>query len=104
MHGPVARIIWTEPALQELDEIADYISLDDPAAAKKLVRKAFECVDHFVRHPESGKRTEEFEASVYREIVLPHCRIFYRADDDIVYIIHVIREEQFLCMGILKLQ
>jgi toxin ParE1/3/4 len=32
----MARIIWTEPALQELDEIADYISLDNPTAAKKL--------------------------------------------------------------------
>lgn len=98
----MARIIWTEPALQELDEIADYISLDDPVVAKKLVRKAFERVDHLVRHPKSGKRIEEFEASVYREIVLPPCRIFYRIDDDIVYIIHVIREEQFLHIDILE--
>ena len=86
----MARIIWAEPALQELDEIAEYISLDDPAAAKKLVRKAFERVDHLVRHPKSGKLIEEIEVSVYREIVLPPCRIFYRIDDDIVYIIHVI--------------
>ena len=98
----MARIIWTEPALQELDEIADYISLDDPVVAKKLVRKAFERLDHLVRHPKSGKRIEEFEASVYREIVLPPCRIFYRIDDDIVYIIHVIREEQFLHIDILE--
>jgi toxin ParE1/3/4 len=26
----MAQIIWTEPAVQELDEIADYISLDNP--------------------------------------------------------------------------
>jgi len=100
----VARIIWTEPALQELDEIADYISLDDPAAAKKLVRKAFERVDHLVRHPKSGKLIEEFEASVYREIILPPCRIFYRIADNTLYIIHVIREEQLLHINILKSQ
>ncbi len=29
----MARIIWTEPALQELDEIADYISLENPTTA-----------------------------------------------------------------------
>jgi len=98
----MARIIWTEPALQELDEIADYISLDSPPAAKNLVRKAFERVDYLVKHPESGKITEEFEQSVYREIVLPPCRIFYRLDDDYVYIIHVIREEQLLHMDVLK--
>jgi len=98
----MARIIWTDPALQELDEIADYISLDNPIAAKKLVREAFQRVGYLSDHPKSGKDLDEFEASVYREIVLPPCRIFYRIDDDIVYIIHVIREEQFLHTSILK--
>jgi len=98
----MARIIWTEPALQELDEIADYISLDDPAAARKLVRKVFERVDHLVGHPKSGKLVEEFESSVFREIIVPPCRIFYRVADNLVYIIHVIREEQLLHIEILK--
>jgi len=64
----MARIIWTEPALQELDEIADYISLDNPTAAKNVVRKAFDRVDHLADHPKSGKGLEEFEATVYREM------------------------------------
>lgn len=98
----MAQIIWTEPALQELDAIADYISLDNPAAAKNLVREAFKRVEHLSDHPKSGKKVEEFEVSVYREIVLPPCRIFYRLADDLVYIIHVIREEQFLHLDILK--
>lgn len=98
----MARIIWTEPALQELDEIADYISLDNPKAAKNLVREAFKRVEHLADHPKSGKRLDEFEASIYREIVMPPCRIFYRTDNDIVYIIHVIREEQLLHIDILK--
>jgi len=98
----MAGIIWTEPALQELDEIADYISLDNPTAAKNLVREAFKRVDYLAEHPKSGKLVNEFEASVYREIVLPPCRIFYRTDDNIVYIIHVIREEQLLHIDILK--
>jgi toxin ParE1/3/4 len=69
----MARIIWTEPALQELDEIADYISLDNPAAAKNLVREVFKRVDYLAGHPRSGKLIDDFEASVYREIVLPPC-------------------------------
>ena len=98
----MARIIWTEPALQELNEIADYISLDNPTTAKKLVREAFKRVGHLAHQPKSGKLMEEFEATVYREIVLPPCRIFYRVADNIVYIIHVIREEQLLYIDILK--
>ncbi|MDZ7757275.1 type II toxin-antitoxin system RelE/ParE family toxin [Rhodohalobacter sp.] len=57
----MARIIWTEPALQELDEIADYISLDNPAAAKNLVREAFNRVGYLAGHPKSGKLVDEFE-------------------------------------------
>jgi toxin ParE1/3/4 len=98
----MARIIWTEPALQELDEIADYISLDNPTTAKSLVREAFKRVDYIAEHPKSGNLVDEFEASVYRETILPPCRIFFRTDDDIVYITHVIREEQLLHIDILK--
>lgn len=98
----MARIIWTEPALNELDEIADYISLDDPTAAKKLVRSAFEKIDRLVHHPKSGKLVEEIDNSIYREVVSFPCRIFYRQEKEIVYIVHVIREEQFLHIDLLK--
>ena len=36
----MAEVIWTEPALQELDAIGEYIALDNPAAASHLVEKA----------------------------------------------------------------
>lgn len=98
----MAQLIWTEPALNELDEIADYISLDNPTAAKKLVQAIFKRIDDLIEHPKSGKVLEEFYASVYREVVLPPCRVFYRIENDIVYIVHIIREEQFLHIDLLK--
>lgn len=98
----MARIIWSEPALNELDAIADYISLDNPMAAKNLVRSTFKRIDYLSSHPKSGKTVDEFQNSVYREVVLTPCRIFYRIDNEIVYIIHVIREEQLLHVDILK--
>lgn len=33
----MAEVIWTEPALQELDAIAEYIALDNFTAASQLV-------------------------------------------------------------------
>lgn len=38
----MAEVIWTEPALQELDALAEYIALDNPAAANQLVSTVFE--------------------------------------------------------------
>jgi len=35
----MAQVIWTEPALQDLNEIAEYIALDKISAANKLVKK-----------------------------------------------------------------
>ena len=98
----MARIIWTEPALSELDEIADYISLDNPNAAKTLVRSVFERIGLLADHPKSRKLVDEIDNSGYREIVLPPCRIFYRPEQDIIYIIHVIREERLLHFDLLK--
>jgi len=33
----MAEVIWTEPALGDLDAIADYIALENPDAARRLV-------------------------------------------------------------------
>jgi toxin ParE1/3/4 len=100
----MARVIWAEPALLELDEIADYISLDNPAAAKKLVRKVFDRVNQLKRHPKSGKPVPELEASIYREVYVSPCRVFYRVEEEKerVYIVHVIREDQLLHVDVLK--
>ena len=35
----MAQVIWTEPALLDLNEIAEYIALDKITAAKKFVQK-----------------------------------------------------------------
>lgn len=92
----MAQIIWTEPALQDLDEIADYISLDKPNAAKRLVRRCFEQVERLAHHPKAGKPVPELGQSIYRELIVRPCRIFYRIEQETIYIIHVMRSEQLL--------
>ena len=37
----MAEIVWTDPALSDLDAIADYIALENPLAARQLVRRVF---------------------------------------------------------------
>jgi len=37
----MAEIVWTEPALSDLDASADYIALDNPIAAAALVQRVF---------------------------------------------------------------
>ena len=92
----MAEIVWTEPAINDLDTIADYISLDDPNAAAELVRRVFHHTEQLVRHPESGSIPPELQNSRYRQIIEPPCRIFYRYDGNNVYILYVMRSERKL--------
>jgi toxin ParE1/3/4 len=92
----MARLIWTEPALRDLDTIADYIALDKPQAAKELVQRVFQHVEQLTRQPESGSVPRELKRSRYRQIVEPPCRIFYRYDRKRVYILYVMRGEMRL--------
>ena len=92
----MARLIWTEPALADLEAIADYISLDNPAAARRLVQMVFERVERLECFPSFGKRPPEMPRSPYREIVVTPCRVFYRVEGDTVFLLHVMRAEHLL--------
>ncbi len=92
----MAEVIWTEPALQELDAIAEYIALDNPAAASDLVQQVFDKTARLEDFPQSGRIPPELPNSVYREVVVPPCRIFYREDEQRVLILYVMREERQL--------
>lgn len=92
----MAEIVWSEPALSDLDAIADYIALESPAAASELVKRVFGHVEQLADHPESGSRPRELGRSRYRQIVEPPCRVFYRYDGHKVFILHVMRSERLL--------
>jgi toxin ParE1/3/4 len=92
----MAEIIWTEPALADLEAIADYIAVENPGAAGEFARRVFAHTDKFERHPRLGPVPPELEESRYRQVIEPPCRIFYRHESDRVFIVHVMRSERLL--------
>lgn len=92
----MAQIIWTEPALLDLDTIAEYIALDKPSAASRLIQKVFSSIDRLEQFPESGRKPPEFKKSRYREVIVDPCRIFYRIEKENIYILYVMRSERQL--------
>lgn len=92
----MAEIVWTDPALSDLEAIAEYIALEDPEAAAALVQRVFGHVEQLAEHPGSGSRPAELGRSRYRQIIEPPCRVFYRADGEKVYLLHVMRSERLL--------
>lgn len=98
----MAQIIWTEPAVNDLNEIAEYIALSNPVAAAKLVRDAVTKVERLEQFPKSGKNLLEIPDLNYREVIAPPCRVFYRLDKKSVYIVHVCRDERDLRKFLIK--
>ena len=99
----MAEVIWTEPALSDLNEIAEYIAIDNFEAASRLVQEVFSVVERLESHPKSGRRPPELEKrSVYREVIVGPCRVFYRIESDKIYILYVMRGERELRVFLLE--
>lgn len=92
----MAEIIWTNPALEDLNDIAEYIALSHLPLAKKLVAKIFDKVERLETLPESGKKPIELTNLNYRQVIVNPCRIFYKIDNNEVFILHVMRQERDL--------
>ena len=99
----MAQVVWTEPAVADLEAIADYIALESISAARALVQRVVQHIGQLADHPESGSRPKELGSRTrYRQIIEPPCRIFYRFDGKQVFVLHVMRTERLLRRSALK--
>ena len=90
------RIVWTAPALDELDEIAAYIARDDPNAASELVERCLTATDRLLLFPEAGRHLPERVDKRYRELIVSPCRTIYRREGQRMVIVHILRGERSL--------
>lgn len=98
----MAEVIWTEHALADLNQIAEYIAVSNLPAAKNLVAAIFTSVERLAVHPESGRKPPEIEHLYYRELIQNPCRIFYKHENNKVFIIYIMRQERELRQFILN--
>ena len=89
----MARIVWADPAIHDLDAIADYIAVENPAAARKLVHQVLAAVARLQKFPLLGSSPVELVGLPYRQLIVSPCRIFYRVETKVIYIVHVLRGE-----------
>jgi toxin ParE1/3/4 len=72
------QVIWTDPALERVAEIAVYIARDDPDAADRWTVDLFDAVERLADFPESGRMVPEVGARRVRELIFGAYRVFYR--------------------------
>lgn len=77
----MAKIIWAERALTDLENACAYIAKDSIAAADRLATQAIEAVERLRDYPSSGRRVPELTGSNVREVIFGRYRIIYELDE-----------------------
>lgn len=90
----MAKVVWTEPALNALDEIADHVALDDYDAACRLVSKVFEKVELLEENLSLGNIPKDLKHTPYRRLVIKPVYVYYRSEGEDVVIVSVDRNER----------
>ncbi len=74
------KIIWTELAVENLEEFADYIARDNPSVAHKWIIKIQKSVNKLKNFAEAGRKVPEIKRGDIREIIEGNYRIIYRVE------------------------
>lgn len=74
----MAEVTWSDSALQDLNDIGEYISKDSERYAGITVNQLFTAPDILENHPKAGRMVPEFEIVSIRELIQGNYRIVYQ--------------------------
>lgn len=87
------RIVWTETAIKDLEDIIEYISVDSIDVAIEKYNVIKNATNDLKKYPEKGRIIPELETNnirKYKEIIVKPWRIMYKREQKNVYIMAII--------------
>ena len=90
----MTKIVWTEPAVADLDSIHAYIAHDAEIYADAQIQAIFEAADRLERFPQSGRTVPEIGDQATRELIVGSFRVIYHVAGDTVRILTVLHAAQ----------
>ena len=93
------KLFWTETAKRDLIAIRQYISADNPSAAKRLIDRLRQRARNSLHAPLSGRMVPELAREDIRELIEGNYRIVYQVIDDRIVVLTVFEEHQLLKQG-----
>ncbi len=90
------KLIWTEIAVEKLEEYADYIALDKPTTALKWSESIQESANKLIDFPGLGRQVPELKREDIREIIKGNYRIIYLLQADYISILTIRHCKQLL--------
>jgi toxin ParE1/3/4 len=90
------KIFWSPLAAERLEDIYEYISVDNKSAAQKVIERIFKKVDSLAKNPERGRKVPETNRNEIREVFEGEYRIIYRIDSKRVSVLTIRNFKQLL--------
>src|SRR5438552_3972446 len=90
------RVIWTDPALRDLERAAEYIEADSARYARAFVREVRAAGNSLDEFAERGRIVPEFGSPRLRELLVRNQRLIYRVAEDDVQILGLIHSTRDL--------
>lgn len=74
----MVKVNWTNSAIEDLNDIGEYIAKDSEKYAQITVSQLFSHVDILEEFPNAGKKVEEFDDISIRQLIKGSYRIVYK--------------------------
>ena len=71
------KIVWTEPAVADLEAIRSYIARDSHIYANATILRVLESVEKLKQYPHSGRVDPEIGDENLRELIVSNYRVIY---------------------------
>ena len=81
------KVMWTETAWDDLEEVADYIAKDSSHYAAALVREARDAARTLAHLAERGRVVPEFNDPSIRELFVRNYRLIYQVTEQTIYVV-----------------
>ena len=92
------RLVWTEEAIRKLEDIRDYLAIDQkaPEAAFNTVNKIINRAPDILDQPRVGRQVPEYQDPDVRELLIDPYRLIYLLQEDDIFILTTMHQRQLL--------
>jgi toxin ParE1/3/4 len=92
----MSGLVWTSPAVSDLDAIYEFIANDSEYYASSFVEELIQQPEKLIEFPKMGRMVPEYNRKDIRELFFQSYRIIYQISENRILILTVIHGKRDL--------